>query len=200
MIVHNAVLHLHAFANHLAPRHPPKGFCCYIQPQLMNTRVTSQVQVMFFCWSICLYSSMLDFLKQIGTYIITDLSWENKAVQLISCCFLLPKSFRSQCTQKAPGDPGNGKEGKAKKSSDGKECTMLHRWFTPYIYSIPLLYALRGADFTSVSMVLCDLLERASFYFKNHRGEHTSITFYKLPIRKKYPQPNTEWEGYTLCQ
>lgn len=62
---------------------------------------------------------------------------------------------------------------------------------TQMVYSIPLLYAVMGADITSVSMVLCDLLERASFYFKKHRGEHTSITFYKLPIKKKYPQPNT---------
>ena len=80
----------------------------------MHTGDTGQVQVMFFCSSICLYSSMLNFFKQVGTYIITDLSWENKAVQLISCCFLLPKSFRDQCTQKVRCNPGNGKEGKAK--------------------------------------------------------------------------------------
>lgn len=135
MIAHNAVLHLHAFPNLPASHNPSKGFCCYIKPQLMHTGVTSQVQVMFFCWSICLYSSMLDFLKQISRYIITDLIWENKAVQLISCCFLLPKSFRSRCTQKVPGNPGNGKEGKAKKSSDGEECTRLH-----IVYSIHILY------------------------------------------------------------
>lgn len=88
------------------------------------------------------------------------------------------------------------RRGRQKKSSDGEECTMLYRWFTPDIYSIPLLYALMGADAISVSVVLCVLLARASFYFKSHRREHISITFYKLPKKKKiYPQPNTEWEG-----
>lgn len=60
--------------------------------------------------------------------------------------------------------------------------------------------ALTGADAISVSVVLCVLLARASFYFKSHSREHISITFYELPIKKKYPQSNSEWEGYMLCQ
>lgn len=68
MIVHNTVLHLHASPTHPTPRHPSSGFCCYIQPQLMHAGATGQVQV------ICLYSSMLNFFKQVGRYTITDLS------------------------------------------------------------------------------------------------------------------------------
>lgn len=84
-----------------------------------------------------------------------------------------------------PGILARARRGRQKKSSDGGESTMLYNWFTSDIYSIPLLYALMSADAISVSVVLCVLLARASFYFKSHRREHISITFYKLPIKKK---------------
>lgn len=168
------MLHLHASPTHPTPHHPSKGFRCYLQPQQMHTEPLAKSRS---CFSADPSVYVHPYWLSSDRLVLT--------LQLISAqsssahALLLPDQY----PQKVPTTLAMAGRERQKKSRDGKECTVLHRWFTPDIDSTPLLCARKGEDAISVSVVLCDFLTRACFYFKSHRRELTSITFYKLPIK-----------------
>lgn len=145
VVVHNAS-HLHASPTHPTPRHPSKGFCCYLQPQQMHTEPLAKSRSWFSADpSVCIHPCWLSSDRLVLT------------LQLISAqstsahALLLP----DQCPQKIPTTLAMAGRGRQKKSRDGKECTILYRWFTPDIDSTP-----KGADAISVSVVLCVFSKR----------------------------------------